>query len=132
MITLGIALYELVQIARPEFTLIGSDYMAHQSNDAYWNGCGGDHYCGGSDERKEERPGDAELTRQRETSYIRVLANERRAGAGKKFDSDIHFPEGGEGRCSLRDLHGNVSAHARMSMAACRDKRRHTANSRDP
>jgi hypothetical protein len=81
VITLGIALYSAVQIARPEFTLTGSDYTAHQTNDAYWNGCSGDRYCGGSDERKKDRPGEAELTQQRTASYTRVLANEQRDGA---------------------------------------------------
>jgi hypothetical protein len=81
VISLGIALYGAVQVIKPEFTLIGSDYMAHQTNDAYWNGCSGDHYCDGSDERKKNRPGEADLTQQREASYKRVLVNEQRDGA---------------------------------------------------
>jgi hypothetical protein len=81
VITLGIALYSVVQIAKPEFTLTGSDYTAHQTNDTYWNGCSGDHYCSGADEQKKQRPVEAELTHQREASYTRVLANEQRDGA---------------------------------------------------
>ena len=81
VIALGIGVYDLIQIANPDFTLNPNVYERHQSNQAF----------GGSPrmemrainpaipleptERSEE-----EITREREASYRAVLRAERRRG----------------------------------------------------
>lgn len=80
VVTLGIATYSVLEIAKPEFTLNSWQYSQHQTNDAYWNNCSGGRYCG-PEEKKKERPSEPELTKQREESFARALSNEQRDGS---------------------------------------------------
>ncbi len=79
VIALGIGVYDLIQIANPEFTMNAYEYERHQSNEAF-----------GRSPRIQLRgvaPGvpidptetsEEELTRQREESYQAALRSERR------------------------------------------------------
>ncbi len=74
VITLGISIYDIVRIASPEFTMSSYEYNRHQSNDAYWkssNNCS-------NDDKKEQRPADEELTKQRLASYQQSIKSELR------------------------------------------------------
>jgi hypothetical protein len=71
VISLGVGLYDLIEIVDPEFTLGGYEYERHQTNEAFAK-----QYKS----RKEEVPPDDELTRLREESYRLALKNERRSG----------------------------------------------------
>ncbi len=74
VITLGISIYDIVRIANPEFTMSSYEYNRHQSNDAYWkssNNCS-------NDDKKEQRPADEELTKQRLASYQQSIKSELR------------------------------------------------------
>lgn len=88
-ITLGIALYDLVGIAAPAFTLDARDYERHQSDQAFLeSGRTTTHIVrveGG--ERIEEirkATDSTDLTKKREESFQRALAAERR-GAGQSL-----------------------------------------------
>jgi hypothetical protein len=84
VITLGVALYDLVEIAAPTFTLNTHDYGRHQSDQAFLE-------SGGTTtriirvqdgERVEEikQPTDnADLAKKREESFQRVLVAEQRS-----------------------------------------------------
>jgi hypothetical protein len=78
VIALGIAAYGIVGIANPGFTMSSWVYAQHQTNDAFWNGPNAPRVHGGTDDKSKERPNEAELTKQREASYERALASERR------------------------------------------------------
>lgn len=80
VVALGIAAYSILAIAKPEFTINTWQHSRHQTNDAYWGNCSGGNYCG-SEDKKKERPGEAELTKQREESFARALLNEQREGS---------------------------------------------------
>lgn len=74
VITLGISIYDIVRITNPEFTMSSYEYNRHQSNEAYWkssNNCG-------NDDKKEQRPADEELTKQRLASYQQSIKSELR------------------------------------------------------
>ncbi|TAL25358.1 MAG: hypothetical protein EPN94_05405 [Nitrospirae bacterium] len=73
VIALGISIYDIVRIAKPEFTMSSYEYNRHQSNDAYWKS--GDS-C--SDDKKRQRPADEELTKQRLASYQQSIKSELR------------------------------------------------------
>ena len=75
-IALGVGLYASVGIANPSLTINSVSYSQHQTNDAYWASCGG-RFCT-PDDKKKEKPTEVDLTKQREESFDRVLANERR------------------------------------------------------
>lgn len=75
VIVLGIALYDLIEISNPEFTLSSYEYNRHQSNDAFWKS----YQCSYDKKEKEtQRPSDEELTRQRLESYQQAVKSERR------------------------------------------------------
>jgi hypothetical protein len=78
VIALGIAAYGIVGIANPGFTISSWVYAQHQTNDAFWNGPNAPRVHDGTDDKSKERPNEAELTKQREASYERALASERR------------------------------------------------------
>lgn len=74
VITLGISIYDIVRITKPEFTMSSYEYNRHQSNEAYWkssNNCS-------NDDKKEQRPADEELTKQRLASYQQSIKSELR------------------------------------------------------
>jgi hypothetical protein len=74
VIALGIAVYNVIQIINPEFTLSSYEYDRHQSNDAFWKNDG----CGYDKEKKLERPPEEELAQRRLESYRQVIKSEKR------------------------------------------------------
>ena len=89
VIALGIAAYAVVGIANPDFTMSSWVYTQHQTNDAFWNGPGSPQVHGVADEKSKERPNEPELTKQREKSYERALASERRESSQAVVKSSI-------------------------------------------
>jgi hypothetical protein len=82
VIALGIGMYDLIQIANPEFTLNAYEYERHQSNQAFRGGSPGRALRGiapGIPVEPRQRP-DEEITQQREESYQAALRSERRRG----------------------------------------------------
>ncbi len=75
VIALGIALYSVIQIMNPEFTLGSYEYNRHQSNVAFWKSCDKRY---GSNKEEKKRPSEAELTKQRLESYRTTLKSEQR------------------------------------------------------
>jgi hypothetical protein len=75
VVALGMALYSLVGIVNPEFTMDSWKYEQHQSNDAFLDSPMGRGCCA----EKKPRPSEPELTRLRTESYARAIAAERRA-----------------------------------------------------
>ena len=74
VIALGIAIFDVIQIASPEFTLSSHEYDRHQSNDAFWSNC--NQYD--ADKKDKKRPADEELAKRRLESYRQVIQAERR------------------------------------------------------
>jgi len=74
-ISLGIAMYDAVELSSPEFALSSWEYERHQSNEAFKQrrfGCGSD-----DKENDLEKLSEDELTKRREQSYTLALKNER-------------------------------------------------------
>lgn len=68
LVSLGIGIYDLIQIMNPKFTISSYQYDRHQSNEAFlerWP-------------KEKPRPGGEELTRLREESYQATLRSEKR------------------------------------------------------
>ncbi len=75
VISLGAALYSIVGIASPEFTMNSYTYSRYQSNDDYWLSRV-EKYL---DKRKRiNRPSEDELTKQRQEGYRLAAISERR------------------------------------------------------
>lgn len=89
VIALGIAAYGIVGIASPNFTISSWVYTQHQTNDAFWNSPGDPRVRGGADDKSKERPNEEALTKQREASYERALASERRDNLQSVVKSSI-------------------------------------------
>jgi hypothetical protein len=81
VVALGLLIYGVIGISNPQFTMSSWAYTQHQTNDAFWNGSPGRVPFRGPEEKMRERPSDADLTEQREQSYVRAVANERRDSA---------------------------------------------------
>ena len=111
VVTLGIALYALVGIADPEFTLNSYQFAQYQTNDQYWRGCGIGNCVGV--ERKGERPAEADLTRQREEAFARALSNERRESSQTLVKSLIVLLVDS----AVFAVHWVIARHARSSSA---------------
>jgi hypothetical protein len=86
VVSLGFGIYGVIGMISPEFTMSSLAYTQHQTNDAFWSGPTG--WSGpigprlrGPDEKMKERPSEPELSKQREESYARALASERRDNA---------------------------------------------------
>jgi len=84
VIALGIGVYDLIQIANPEFTISAYEYERHQSNEAFdtVRGSPGRTLRGispGIPIEPTERP-EEEVTQQREESFQAALRFERRRG----------------------------------------------------
>jgi hypothetical protein len=77
VITLGLALYAIVGVANPSFTMNSYQYMQFQTNDAFLRGCG-IGLCQGARKDAEEPPSEADVTKGREEAYSRALSNETR------------------------------------------------------
>lgn len=71
----GIAIYNIVEITNPEFTLTAHEYTRHQSNDAFWKSCNNEY---DTEKKGKKRPSDEELTKQRIESYQQALKSEYR------------------------------------------------------
>ena len=56
VIATGIALYCMIQLAVPQFTMTGYTYNQYQTNDAYWASCGPGLRSCASGEKNKERP----------------------------------------------------------------------------
>jgi hypothetical protein len=77
VVALGIAIYDIIRIVSPEFTLSSYEYDRHQNNDAFWKG----YKCGYDKLGKEmQRPPEEELTKQRLESYQVEVKSEQRSG----------------------------------------------------
>ncbi len=68
----GVGLYDLLEIAKPEFTLSAHKYQKFQTNDSFW----GDKFKNG-----EGKLTDEELTKKRLAAYDIALNNEQRNAA---------------------------------------------------
>jgi len=84
VIALGIGVYDLIQIANPEFTISAYEYERHQSNEGFdtVRGSPGRGLRGispGIPIESTERP-EEEVTQQREESFQAALRFERRRG----------------------------------------------------
>ena len=82
VVALGIGVYDLIQIASPEFTLNAYEYERHQSNETFGGGSPGRALRGiapGIPIEPTERP-EEEVTQQREESFQSALRSERRRG----------------------------------------------------
>ena len=77
VIALGIALYSVVEITNPEFTMNSHIYRQYQSNDAYWQQ---NRYSYATKEQEGQKPSEAELTKERTESYRLALISEKRDG----------------------------------------------------
>ena len=73
VVVAGIGIYDIVQIADPEFTLNSYLYDQYQSNDEYRR------HQAAADQRLETLSED-ELTKHREAAYARALKSERHDG----------------------------------------------------
>jgi hypothetical protein len=82
VVSLGVALYSVVQIVNPEFTMNSYEYNRYQSNDAYHlSRCGlspVDAYR--NNEKEMQRPSEEELTKQRQEGYRSAKISEKRDG----------------------------------------------------
>ena len=86
VVSMGFGSYGVIGMVSPEFTMSSLTYTQHQTNDAFWSAPSG--WSGpigarfrGPGETLKERPSEPELTKQREESYARALASERRDNA---------------------------------------------------
>ncbi len=88
VIALGIGVYDLIQIANPEFTIPAYDYERHQSNEAFRAPLGLTAPLGGRvpfgiargiPVEPTEMP-EEEVTQQREKSYQAAIRSEQRRG----------------------------------------------------
>jgi len=84
VIALGIGVYDLIQIANPEFTISAYEYERHQSNEAFDTVRGSPgralrEIAPGIPIEPTQRP-EEEVTQQREESFQAALWSERRRG----------------------------------------------------
>lgn len=79
VVCLGIAGYSIIQIGKPDFTMLSHQYDQYQSNNAYWKNCSRG-YCS-DEEKKRPRPSEDELTKQRTEEFARELDSEQRNGS---------------------------------------------------
>jgi hypothetical protein len=77
VVTLGIGLYDIVQIVAPEFTLNRYQYERYQSNDAFR---AAPDAIPGKDEKERKALSEEEITRRREAGYAQALRAERHDG----------------------------------------------------
>jgi len=75
VVSLGVAIYDIIQISNPEFTQNSYEYKRHQNNDEFWKG-----YLSTYDNKDKEmqRPSEEELTKQRLESYRLSIKSEKR------------------------------------------------------
>jgi hypothetical protein len=76
-ICLGIGLYDIVQIAAPEFTLNKYQFQQYQSNEGYRHQF---LSCSKDKDKEAAPPSEAEVTKQREEAYSVALRSESHEG----------------------------------------------------
>lgn len=85
VIALGMALYGVVGMTNPEFTMHSYVYARHESNDAFWNRDEAMPFrppqATPGAEPAKPRPPEAELTKLRLASLAHAIASERRDNA---------------------------------------------------
>ncbi len=86
---LGVAIYDVVQIANPEFTMSSWQYERFQSNDAFWQGCTNRSGYLSDEQKKKQRPSEVQLTKQRKDALALALKNEQRDGAQSLLKATI-------------------------------------------
>jgi hypothetical protein len=77
VISLGVAIYSIIEIINPEFTMNSYEYKRYQSNDAYWLSRVDDWR---NKEKEMQRPSEDELTKQRTEGYRLAVIAEKRDG----------------------------------------------------
>lgn len=73
VISLGVALYSVIEIVNPEFTMSSYQFNRYQSNDAFW-----EDYR--NREKEMPKPSENELTKQRTEGYRLAVISEKRDG----------------------------------------------------
>lgn len=86
VIAFGIALYGMVGVVQPSFTLSGHIYEMHRTNDAYFNRPA---FMPVDGKQPRPRPPEAELTRERQDSFAAAIDAERRDSAQSTVKSMI-------------------------------------------
>ncbi|SHK01108.1 hypothetical protein SAMN02745165_03742 [Malonomonas rubra DSM 5091] len=77
VITLGLALWNVVELSAPEFTINNQKYECHQTDEAYRD-CFSDQYKYRKKESPETFPTGEVLTKKREFEYSQIIKSERR------------------------------------------------------
>jgi len=77
VVSLGVAIYSIIEIINPEFTMNSYEYKRYQSNDAYWLSRVEDYR---NKEKEMQRPSEDELTKQRTEGYRLAVIAEKRGG----------------------------------------------------
>jgi hypothetical protein len=77
VISLGVAIYSIVEIINPKFTMNSYEYKRYQSNDAYWLSRVDDYR---NKEKDMQRPSEDELTKQKTEGYRLAVISEKRDG----------------------------------------------------
>jgi len=79
VVVLGMAMWDGIQVATPDFTMYSANWIKHQTDDAFREALIAEHRY--RDEKSTYTPPTgADLTRAREESYARALLAERRDG----------------------------------------------------
>lgn len=78
IISLGVAIYSIIGVINPEFTMRSYEYKRYQSNDAYWLSRVDCDYQ--NKEKEIQRPSEEELTKQRTEGYRLAILSEKRDG----------------------------------------------------
>jgi hypothetical protein len=82
VVSLGIGVYSVIQIANPEFTMTSGQYDQYQSNDAFWSSrARREGYRSDEEYKKMQRPSDDELTKKRQEGFAIGIKSEQRDGA---------------------------------------------------
>ncbi len=77
VITLGLLIWNFVEVATPEFTISSRDYECHQTDGAYKD-CFSGQYQYTKSENPEIFPSGEELTKSRKSAYAQVIKSEQR------------------------------------------------------
>lgn len=77
VITLGLAIWDIVELSAPEFTILNHSFECHQSDETYKD-CNASQHKYTREESPEVFPSGQELTDARNKSYEQVIKSERR------------------------------------------------------
>jgi hypothetical protein len=83
VISFGIASYAIIGVFSPELTMETDDYNVYQSNTSYWNSLRSSCYDSDDEndkkqDKKEVKPPEEELTKQRLEAFSIAVKNEKR------------------------------------------------------